>query len=169
MGLLRASRTGAGPIPVLSVVVCVALGVSAFAPPGAEPKIDPRIQVAQAPAPEPSRVVRRIVLRGVNFDFDQAAIRPNSQVIFDAAAEVLRKNGDVQVEVAGHTCSIGSEAYNDGLSRRRAQAVVDDLISRGIAADRLEPVGYGERAPVADNATKEGRGQNRRVELNIRE
>jgi OOP family OmpA-OmpF porin len=113
--------------------------------------------------------VRRIVLRGAGFNFDQAVIRPDARVVFDAAAEILRKNGDVQVEVAGHTCSIGSEAYNEDLSRRRAQAVVDYLISRGIAADRLEPVGYGERAPVADNATKEGRVQNRRVELNILE
>jgi outer membrane protein OmpA-like peptidoglycan-associated protein len=113
--------------------------------------------------------VRRIVLRGAGFNFDKAVIRPDAGVIFDAAAEILRKNGDVQVQVAGHTCSVGSEAYNDGLSRRRAQAVVDYLISRGIAADRLKPVGYGERAPVADNATKEGRVQNRRVELNILE
>lgn len=157
------------PTAVLSVVVCVALGVSAFASPSAEPRINPGIQVAQARSPEPSRVVRRIVLRGAGFDFDKAVIRPDARVIFDAAAEVLRKNGDVQVEVAGHTCSIGSEAYNEDLSRRRAQAVVNYLISRGIAADRLEPVGYGERAPVADNVTREGRVQNRRVELNILE
>ena len=131
---------------------------------------DVSIRVAEAAAPEePPRVVRRIVLRGVQFDFDKAVIRPNAEVILDAAAEVLKENRDVQAEVAGHTDSLGSEAYNEDLSRRRAGAVADYLASQGIAARRLSTVGYGESSPVASNETEEGRAQNRRVEFNILE
>jgi outer membrane protein OmpA-like peptidoglycan-associated protein len=71
----------------------------------------------------------------------------------------------VNIEVAGHTDSRGSDAYNIKLSQRRAEAVRDYLISKGIAADRLSAKGYGESQPVADNATDEGRFKNRRVEL----
>ena len=77
----------------------------------------------------------------------------------------LKDWGDVKVEVAGHTDSVGTEEYNMGLSLRRAEAVRQYLVGKGIAADRLIVRGYGESRPVADNATAEGRFQNRRVEL----
>jgi outer membrane protein OmpA-like peptidoglycan-associated protein len=77
----------------------------------------------------------------------------------------LKAWGDVNIEVAGHTDSKGSDAYNMKLSQQRAEAVRNFLISRGVAADRLTAKGYGESQPVADNATEEGRFQNRRVEL----
>lgn len=105
------------------------------------------------------------VLEGVNFDFDRATLRPEAYAILDRAAETLRQWGDGKVEVAGHTDSIGTEAYNMGLSLRRAEAVTNYLITRGIAGDRLSIKGYGESRPVADNATADGRFKNRRVEL----
>jgi outer membrane protein OmpA-like peptidoglycan-associated protein len=77
----------------------------------------------------------------------------------------LKEWGDVKVEVAGHTCNIGTDEYNMGLSQRRADAVRNYLISQGIPADRLTAKGYGESQPTADNSTREGRVQNRRVEL----
>ena len=69
------------------------------------------------------------------------------------------------VEVAGHTDSMGSEAYNQGLSERRAQSVQDYLVSKGVKAQRLTAKGYGESMPVASNDTDAGRAENRRVEL----
>jgi OOP family OmpA-OmpF porin len=108
------------------------------------------------------------VLRGVNFEFDSAQLRPDSEAILDEAADVLSQNSDVQVEVAGHTCNIGTDEYNQGLSERRAGSVVDYLVSKGISRSRLHPVGHGESQPVADNGTKDGRQQNRRTELNLR-
>jgi OOP family OmpA-OmpF porin len=69
------------------------------------------------------------------------------------------------VEVAGHTDSVGTDSYNQGLSERRAQAVVNYLVAKGINASRFKARGYGESEPVADNATDEGRAENRRVEL----
>jgi outer membrane protein OmpA-like peptidoglycan-associated protein len=131
-----------------------------------------RVSVAQAeaPAPPPPPVVptRRIVLRGVNFDFDRSEIRPQDAVVLDAGAEVLNENPEVKAEVAGHTDSVGPEAYNQGLSEARARAVVDYLVGQGVDRERLRPVGYGETRPVADNGTSEGRDQNRRVEFVIR-
>jgi OOP family OmpA-OmpF porin len=67
--------------------------------------------------------------------------------------------------VEGHTCSIGPEAYNQGLSERRAASVADFLVSEGIRPDAIRQVGFGEDRPVADNATRAGREQNRRVEI----
>jgi OOP family OmpA-OmpF porin len=121
---------------------------------------------AEAPPPPPP-VTRRIVLRGVNFAFDSAEITSESEVILDAAADSLKESPGVRVEVAGHTDSTGPEAYNEGLSKRRAQSVYDYLTGQGIDASRLDATGYGETRPVADNGTRDGRAQNRRVELNV--
>lgn len=106
-----------------------------------------------------------IDLRGVEFDFDKSTLRPESRQTLDEATEVLRQYPDIRVEVAGHTDSIGSDQYNQGLSERRAQAVYDYLVGNGIDSGRLNARGYGENSPIADNATREGRQRNRRVEL----
>jgi outer membrane protein OmpA-like peptidoglycan-associated protein len=119
---------------------------------------------APAPAPEPA-APQKLVLEGVNFDFDKATLRQEDVSDLDKNVEALKAWGDVNIEVAGHTDSMGSDAYNMKLSQRRAEAVRNFLISRGVAADRLTAKGYGESQPVADNATEEGRFKNRRVEL----
>ena len=85
--------------------------------------------------------------------------------VLDVSAETLRANPKQRVEVNGYTDAIGSEAYNLRLSKRRAEAVVAYLESKGIAADRLIPQGFGKTNFVATNKTAEGRAQNRRVEL----
>lgn len=119
---------------------------------------------AAQPAPLPAR---RIVLRGVNFEFDSAALSPDAQVILETAIEALSESPGARIEVAGHTDSTGTEGYNQRLSERRAQAVADYLSKGGIDASRLDVRGYGESNPVADNATRDGRAQNRRVSLNV--
>jgi len=105
------------------------------------------------------------VLAGANFDFDKSVIRPDDFDRLDKDVATLKEWGDVKVEVAGHTDSVGTEEYNMGLSLRRANAVRNYLVDKGIEADRLTVKGYGESQPIADNATAEGRFQNRRVEL----
>jgi OOP family OmpA-OmpF porin len=99
------------------------------------------------------------------FDFDSAELRPES---IEELERVVKFMGDVPfatVLVEGHTDSIGSDAYNMGLSDRRAKAVFDYLSSRGVDPARMSSVGYGETRPIADNSTDEGRQQNRRVML----
>ena len=141
----------------------------AAAEPAAAPAPAPAY-VAPAPAPvvyvapEPA-APQKLVLVGVNFDFDKASLRQEDASDLDKNVEALKAWGDVNIEVAGHTDSMGSDAYNMKLSRQRAEAVRNFLISRGVAADRLTAKGYGESQPVADNATEEGRFKNRRVEL----
>jgi len=118
------------------------------------------------PAPAPAPVEERIVLRGVNFDFDKAEIRPDAAVILDEAASMLgSSSGTVRVE--GHTDSVGAEAYNQSLSERRANAVKDYLAGKGVDSSRLSAAGFGESNPVASNDTADGRALNRRVELNL--
>ena len=106
-----------------------------------------------------------IALEGVHFDFDKATLRPEAIVILNNAAGLLSTHERVVVEVAGHTDSVGSEQYNQGLSERRANAVRDYLVSKGIKASRMTARGYGEVRPVASNDNAEGRQANRRVEL----
>lgn len=104
-------------------------------------------------------------LEGVNFDFDSANLRPESAAKLDEAVTVLNENAAVSVVVEGHTDSRGSDDYNQKLSERRAAAVVDYLVSKGIAAGRLSSVGRGESAPVAPNDSEENMYRNRRVDL----
>ncbi|MHB1084701.1 MAG: OmpA family protein [Thiobacillus sp.] len=118
-----------------------------------------------AAAPEPAPAPNKLVLEGVNFDNDLATLRQEDIAVLDQAAATLKEWGDVKVEVAGHTDSKSSDSYNMNLSARRATAVRDYLVSKGVAADRLTVKGYGESQPVADNDTEEGRFKNRRVEL----
>ena len=87
--------------------------------------------------------------------------------VLDEAVTTLKRYPGLKIEVAGHTDSTHSDAYNQGLSARRAQAVLDYFVERGIPPDSLTAKGYGESMPVADNGSAEGRAQNRRVELRI--
>ena len=107
-------------------------------------------------------------IQGVNFAFDSAKLTPESEQVLDQAVQELRDAPSVSVRVEGHTDSIGSEAYNLQLSQRRAEAVVDYLVSQGIESTRLEPVGMGEGNPIASNDTEEGRYQNRRVDFIVK-
>ena len=104
------------------------------------------------------------VLEGVNFDFNKSSLRPESYAILDGNIAKLKANTK-KVTVEGHTDNIGSDAYNDKLSNKRAKTVSDYFVSKGIDASRLTAVGKGESSPIASNDTEEGRFKNRRVEL----
>lgn len=143
----------------------VGLGIGYFAcraeePPPPPPPPPPAPAEAVAPAPK-----RKIVLRGVNFDFDSATLRAEAKAILDEAARLLRDDTSLRVAVDGHTDAIGSDDYNQRLSEKRARSVADALVAREIGAPRLTATGYGESKPAASNDTEEGRAQNRRVEL----
>jgi outer membrane protein OmpA-like peptidoglycan-associated protein len=108
-----------------------------------------------------------LVLRGVNFEFDQDRLTTNAKTLLGEVVAELEAHPDIAIEIAGHTDAKGSEAYNQSLSERRAQSVVSYLVSNGIAQSRLTASGYGESQPIADNETEEGRELNRHVELTI--
>jgi len=121
--------------------------------------------VVTPPPPPPAKGTKIAEIPGPNFDFNKATLTPAGKAKVADAAKVLKDNPTVHVEVGGHTDSIGSDAYNQGLSERRARTVADELGRDGISASRLTVRGYGERKPVADNKTDAGRARNRRVEL----
>jgi outer membrane protein OmpA-like peptidoglycan-associated protein len=103
---------------------------------------------------------------GIYFDFNSATIKPDSEAVLKQISDILHKNPDWKLSVAGHTDNIGEAAFNQELSERRAAAVKDALVSRyGIAPGRLSTKGFGASRPVESNTTLEGRARNRRVEL----
>ncbi|GAB4192750.1 MAG: OmpA family protein [Wenzhouxiangellaceae bacterium] len=112
-------------------------------------------------------VQEKIDLPGVQFEFDSARLTAKSLAILNEAAALLNHHSKIKVEVGGHTDSVGSDSYNQQLSERRAAAVRQYLIDKGVSADRMTSRGYGEDRPVASNETDAGRAQNRRTELVI--
>jgi OOP family OmpA-OmpF porin len=119
-----------------------------------------------APPPPPPPAIRKIeTLTGPSFAFGKATLTAEGRQHVDHAVQVMRDDPALRVSVEGHTDSVGSDAYNMKLSRRRAIAVRDYMVSRGIDAGRISTEGYGETRPVATNHTAEGRAQNRRVEI----
>ena len=124
--------------------------------------------LAELEAPVEEALPDRISLSAdVLFDFDKAEIKPEFTAEIDAAAELLLANPDVTVRIDGHTDSIGTEEYNQGLSERRAEAVAAYLEAAGVSRDRMTVAGFGETQPVASNDTAEGRALNRRVEIDL--
>ncbi len=101
----------------------------------------------------------------INFDFDKADIKPESQPIIDEIVKLLKNNPSLSLTVEGHTDNVGAPDYNRRLSDARAKSVVAALTAQGMEATRLKAVGYGQDRPVADNSTDDGRVKNRRVEL----
>ncbi|MCB1090376.1 MAG: OmpA family protein, partial [Verrucomicrobiae bacterium] len=107
----------------------------------------------------------RIALYGIQFDFNSAAIKPESEATLGEIAKLLQEKPDLKILVVGHTDTVGSFEYNRGLSQQRAESVVANLSAKGISRTRLFPVGVSFASPVATNATEDGRAKNRRVEL----
>lgn len=104
---------------------------------------------------------------GILFGFDSSNLTPQAQKNIKSLAETLGKYEDTNIIIEGHTDSQGDEQYNQKLSERRADAVSKELSRLGVKNLRMKQIGYGENQPVADNATQEGRSQNRRVEVAI--
>jgi OOP family OmpA-OmpF porin len=140
------------------------------------PPAPPPAPARETPTPPPSVAID---LRGVEFKFDHPkpgeklipslkAPTADSVAILDQAVDTLKRYPNIRVEVAGHTDSIGSDAYNQKLSERRAKGVYDYLVEHGIDRSRLDgPKGYGKSQPIDTNATAAGRQRNRRVEFKV--
>jgi len=111
--------------------------------------------------------VEKVVIDSVMlFDFDSAELKGGAKATLDSAYAKFKGNNNVsRVVVTGHTDSKGSDAYNQGLSERRANAVRDYLIGAGANGNKIQATGAGETQPAASNATEEGRAKNRRVEI----
>lgn len=111
--------------------------------------------------------VRNGDLPKIQFDFDSDKLRPESIPTLDAIADLLLRHPDRKLRVEAHTCRLGSEEYNLKLSTRRAKAVRDHLIQKGVPPPSIRFHGHGYSEPIADNGTPEGRARNRRVEFRL--
>ena len=125
-----------------------------------------------APAPAPAPVVKPVTEKvtmaaETNFDFDKAVLKPEGKARLDDLVDKLKAVNLEVIIAVGHTDSIGTKAYNQKLSVRRANAVKAYLVSKGIEANRIYTEGKGETQPIASNKTKEGRAKNRRVEIEV--
>jgi OmpA-OmpF porin, OOP family len=134
--------------------------------PGGSRTASTTVTVTPPPVPAP-RVVDRLTLH-VNFDFDKSLIRKADEPELQKAIDFVKKYPGHKVLLEGHTDGLGGEAYNQRLSERRAVAVKNYLVKRGaVEAQTIQTKGYGKSKPIADNKTKQGRFQNRRVEVLI--
>ena len=115
----------------------------------------------------PLKVGRKVILHNLFFATGKTQILPQSEQALNELSDFLRDNPTVSIRITGHTDNVGSDKANLTLSEGRAKAVRSEIIKRGIAAERIEAEGKGETEPIADNATEEGRAQNRRVEFTI--
>ena len=142
-----------------------------------KPAAAPAPAVTAAPAPTPAPAAPAVPPAPVSekvtyaadafFDFDKAVLKPDARAKLD---ELVSKTGGVNLEViiaVGHTDSVGTDAYNQRLSVRRAEAVKAYLVSKGVEKNRVYTEGKGEKQPVADNKSAEGRAKNRRVEIEV--
>ena len=151
--------------------------VTPIAAPKASPAPDV-LEEGQAAAPKtrqivwPTRDNPQLTIGGVtynlgdmlHFDLDSVTLRREDKVMLDHLAEVLKTSPEEQVVIEGHCCDLGTEPYNMGLGMRRAEVVKNYLIQKGIAAERIKTVSYGESKPQNTNSTEEERAKNRRAD-----
>jgi OOP family OmpA-OmpF porin len=137
--------------------------------PAPAPAAAPAPVAASAPAPAPAVAVSSKVTYAADafFDFDKSVIKPQGKAKLDDLTDKVKAINLEVIIAVGHTDSVGSDAYNQKLSLRRSQAVKAYLVSKGIDKTRIYTEGKGEKQPVADNKTKEGRAKNRRVEIEV--
>jgi len=150
--------------PATAAVGCDGAIVAQAAPAPVVSKAAPAAPVA---TPAPIAATKVTYAADAFFDFDKSVLKPEGKAkLDDLVGKVKGINLEVVIAV-GHTDSIGTDAYNQKLSVRRSEAVKAYLVSKGIEKNRVYTEGKGEKQPVADNKTKEGRGKNRRVEIEV--
>ncbi len=106
-------------------------------------------------------------MQGIQFENGKATIKKSSNALLDQIAQTFIDNPTFIIEVQGHTDNVGKAEFNKTLSDKRAHAVMDYLVKKGVPAERMSANGYGMEVPIADNKTAQGRAKNRRVEFNI--
>lgn len=145
----------AAPAPVIAPFAAKEAPKAAPPPPPAAPNETWKTLLENKP----------VCIEWANFELNSAKLRSGAIKKLDEVVTFAEKYQDAQLEASGHACNIGTEAYNQKLSERRAESVKAYLVKRGVAAQRIATIGYGEAKPMADNKTREGREQNRRVEI----
>ncbi|KQP17866.1 outer membrane protein OmpA [Pseudorhodoferax sp. Leaf267] len=156
--------------PATAAVGCDgAIVAQAAAAPAPAPSAAPAAPGAApvAPVPQPPAATKVTYAADAFFDFDKSVLKPEGRAKLD---DLVGKIKDINLEViiaVGHTDSVGSDAYNQRLSVRRSEAVKAYLVSKGVERNRVYTEGKGEKQPVADNKTAEGRAKNRRVEIEV--
>ncbi|MGE8655411.1 MAG: outer membrane protein OmpA [Achromobacter sp.] len=126
------------------------------------------VPVAQQQKAKPAPMAAKVVFNADTFfDFDKSTLKPEGRQLLDQVAQQARGIELETIIAVGHTDSIGTDAYNQKLSERRAASVKAYLVSKGIDPNRIYTEGKGKKNPIASNKTKEGRAQNRRVEIEI--
>ena len=156
-GALKAAPKAAAPAPAAP-----AAPAPAAAPAAAPKAAAPVVAAAAAPASE-----KVTFAADAFFDFDKSVLKPEGKAKLD---DVVSKLGSINLEViiaVGHTDSVGSDAYNQALSLRRSEAVKSYLVGKGVEKNRVYTEGKGEKQPVADNKSGDGRAKNRRVEIEV--
>jgi len=164
--------TPADAVPGCDLPICVEPekleNGKCVAPPPPPPPAAPAPAPAPMPAPAPAPTSEKVSFAAdAFFDFDKAVLKPEGKAKLD---DLTSKLGAINLEViiaVGHTDSVGTDAYNEKLAIRRAEAVKAYLLSKGVDANRVYTEGKGEKQPVADNKTAEGRAKNRRVEIEV--
>lgn len=147
--------------------------VSAEGPLDLQGEIDNSLAAADAAMgrlgdnPSPRDVVRALSIQVINFELDGALIPDANKPFLDRAAKLITETPDVQLTITGNTDSLASDAYNLDLSRQRAEAVKEYLVSKGVDATKLTTKGAGESNPIADNSTEQGRFRNRRIGFTV--
>ncbi len=111
--------------------------------------------------------IQLVMPSNITFAVDQSSIRSEFYGTLNSVSKILAKYNQTTILVEGHTDATGSDAYNEALSVRRAESVGNYLVGQAVSVPRVRALGYGETRPIADNATEQGRQQNRRVELQI--
>jgi OOP family OmpA-OmpF porin len=158
---------GAGGGAVVGGLLGTLIGHAVCDPEEEAPPPPPVAQAAPPPPPPPppAKGTKIATIGGAQFDYDRSDIKPAGREVLATAVKVLRDNRTLHVVIEGHTDSVGSDAYNQKLSERRANSVRDYLVRQGIDSSRITTRGYGESRPIASNATPEGRAQNRRADI----
>jgi len=109
------------------------------------------------------------VMNNIFFDFNQSEIKPRSLSELDEVVKFLKENPKIKVEISGHTDNVGNENYNQQLSLKRAQSVVNYFASKGIDVARLAQKGFGSKKPIKPNDSEDNRQVNRRIEFKVLE
>lgn len=122
--------------------------------------------VEPQPEPVPAPLVLSLAA-DANFDFDKSELKPAGKASLDQLVRDMQQVQVNSIDIVGHTDSVGTEAYNQGLSERRAQSAASYLAQQGVSPSIITTSGRGELQPIATNATKEGRAQNRRVDITV--
>jgi OOP family OmpA-OmpF porin len=164
--------TPADAVPGCDVPLCVEPekleNGKCVAPPPPPPQEAPAPAPAPVPVPVPVPTSEKVSYAAdAFFDFDKAVLKPEGKAQLDEAVSKLQGLNLEVIIAVGHTDSVGTDAYNDKLSIRRAEAVKAYLVSKNIEANRVYTEGKGEKQPVADNKSAEGRAKNRRVEIEV--